>query len=483
MTTFRQNLRRTLLILAGLGLGVVLAAWSISQRSAPARAGADAAEQVARPALQVITVQPLPLRIQASGLGSARAAERWQAVATVAARVVERHPDLDSGVILPAGALLLRLDPSRFELAMAEAEAEGARLDADLAKLEVEAESTQRLLALEQERLALTQQELARIESLAASGSAARSQRDEQRRADIAQRRAVATLEQELNSLPARRAELAARRARAEVQLAQARADLDDTRFVAPYDLRFAEVEVERHQYVTVGQRLFSADNLSAAEVEAHIPLGALRELLGSLGPAAKPDTTPDTKSDTTPAASTDADTATAIPAAQPLAERLDFAAVAVEVRLIGHPQVRWPARLVQVASGLDPVTRSARVVVRVAHPYRDARPPDRLVLQPGMLTRVTLAALAPAPRLLVPTQALHQGQVYRVDGENRLRHTPVEIAFTQGELAVIAAGLAAGDRIIVDDPLPAIDGQLIDPHPDPAWEAALRAQAQGAAP
>ena len=459
MKPILTSLSRGLLILLGLGGGIALAAFLITHARAPQHSDSAAPA----PTLSVIELQPVALQIEARGLGTARSAERWQAVANVAGRVVERHPDLESGNLLPAGTLLLALDPSRYQLAIAEAEAEAERLTAERAQLDVEAESTRRLLALEQERLDLTEQELARIEQLATTGSASRSQLDEQRRASAAQRRAVATLDNELSLMPSRRQQLAAQQARAAVLLAQAKQDLADTRFEAPYDLRLSEVEVERHQYMAPGQRLFSADSLAAAEVEAQIPLGMLRRLLGSVATAATEPNAP-------------------IPAVQRLDERMDFSAVTAEVRLVGDEQVRWPAQLTRVASGLDPVTRSARVVVRVAHPYRNARPPDRPPLQPGMLTQVTLSAASPEPRLVVPAAAVHEGVVYRLDAENRLRHTPVDVAFEQGGLAVIAAGLAPGDRVIVDDPLPAIDGMLINPRPDPALETRLKEEVQAPA-
>ena len=482
MKPILTSLSRGLLILLGLGGGIALAAFLIIHAQSPQHTDQSATA----PTLTVIELQPTALRIEARGLGTARAAERWQAIANVAGRVVERHPDLESGNLLPAGTLLLALDPSRYNLAIAEAEAERERLAADLAQLEVEADSTRRLLALEQERLELTEQELARIAQLAKTGSASRSQLDEQRRASVAQRRAVATLENELSLIPSRRQQLAAQQARAAVLLAQAKQDLADTRFEAPYALRLSEVEVELHQYIASGQGLFSADSLAAAEVEAQIPLGMLRRLLGSVATVAAAPNTP-------------------IPEAQRLDERMDFSAVTAEVRLVGDAQVRWPAELTRVASGLDPVTRSARVVVRVAHPYRDARPPDRPPLQPGMLTQVILSAASPEPRLVVPAAAVHpaagvdaqadgepllagsdadhrQRLVYRLDADDRLRHTPVEVAFEQGGLAVIAAGLAPGDRLIVDDPLPAIDGMAAIPRPDPALEARLKEEAQGRA-
>ncbi|MEA3644085.1 MAG: hypothetical protein VBE63_29805, partial [Lamprobacter sp.] len=106
MKPILTTLSRGLLILLGLGGGIALAAFLISHARAPQHSDSPAAA----PTLTVIELQPVALRIEARGLGSARSAERWQAIANVAGRVVERHPDLESGNLLPAGTLLLALD-------------------------------------------------------------------------------------------------------------------------------------------------------------------------------------------------------------------------------------------------------------------------------------------------------------------------------------------------------------------------------------
>lgn len=448
-----SRLGRGLMVLAGAALGVALLVVFVANRQVPERLEAA----VARTSVAVIEVQPTELRLEARGHGVARPAETWQAVANVSGRVVERHPALESGTLLPEGALLVALDPSRYELAIAEAEAELAGLAGEGALLEVEEQNTGRLLALERERLALTEQELARMERLAGSGAVARAQLDEQRRATLAQRQAVASLQNSLALLPARRQSLEAQQARAATHLAQARRDLEDTRFIAPYDLRLGEVAVERHQFVAVGHRLFEADSLAAAEVEARIPFSMMRRLLGAVAP------------DDLPLGILD------------LSERIDLGAIEAELALVGAPGVGWSGQVVRIASGLDPATRAVRVVVRVDHPYRDARPPDRPPLQRDMYTRVHLSAPSPEPRLVVPASALHHGELYLVDGEERLVRREVLVAFEQGDLAVIEAGLAPGERVIVDDLQPALAGMVLVTRRDEALEASLAARALGA--
>ncbi|SCZ58398.1 efflux RND transporter periplasmic adaptor subunit [Thiohalomonas denitrificans] len=448
--------RRAAVVLAGLTVGVVLAVVFVANRQAPTHG--EIPPQV--PVLSVIEVQPLEFRLEARGYGTARPAETWQAIANVAGRVVERRDDLESGTLLPKGTLLLALDPSRYELAIAEAEAELGRLAAEKTHLKTEEDNTRRLLELERDRLILSEQELSRIERMAESGSVSRSVRDEQQRATLAQRQAVASLKNQMALIPSRRKQLQAEMERAETRVAQARRDLEDTRFEAPYDLRLGDVQVEMHQHVAVGQQLFEADSITAAEVEAHIPYAMLRRLMGSV-----------TRSSTISEDSLD------------LGGRLDLSDIRAEVELVGAEGIGWPARVTRVASGLDPGTRTARVVVTVDEPYRNARPPDHPPLQRNTYVGVRLSTENPEPLLVIPAAAVHHGEVYRVDDQDRLERSPVKVAYEQNDLAVIRSGLTAGDRVIVDDPVPALDGMAVTPRRDEALEQRLQAMAQGEAP
>ncbi len=450
-----QPLRRTLIVLAGFAVGAALLVLFVVNRKAPERLETA----VVPVSVTVIEAKSLPFRLEARGHGVARPAETWQAVANVAGRVVERHPNLEGGAILGKGAELLVLDPSRYELSIAEARSELAALVAEGPQLDTEEANTRRLLELERERLTLAEQELSRIENLAETGAVSLSQLDEQRRATLAQRQAVASLENTLALLPSRREMLDAQRERAGTRLAQAQRDLEDTRFVAPYDLRLSEVEVELHQFVGVGQTLFQADNLSAAEVEAHVPVSMMRRLVGGIAPADPPNEALD------------------------LSERIDFSTIDAKLEMVGAPGANWKGRVTRIASGLDPVTRTVRVVVRVDHPYRDARPPERPPLQRGVYTRVRLSVPSPEPLLAVPAEAVHAGEVFLVDDDDRLERRPVEVAFEQRNLAVIAAGLASGERVVVDDLPSALHGMPLAPRRDEALERQIAARATGDEP
>ncbi|MDZ7735163.1 MAG: hypothetical protein U5P41_02705 [Gammaproteobacteria bacterium] len=103
--------RGHLQILAGLALGILLAVMFLANRQAPTHGEA----YTGVPAVSVIEAQPLAFRIEARGHGVARPAESWQAIANVPGRVVERHPQLESGALLQKGTRLLALDPDRHD--------------------------------------------------------------------------------------------------------------------------------------------------------------------------------------------------------------------------------------------------------------------------------------------------------------------------------------------------------------------------------
>ncbi len=444
---------RKMFALAGLVGGVLLIALLVFLRERPAHSESNTSPMP----LTVIEVQPMPFALTARGFGITRPVQTWQAVANVSGRVVYRHPELNSGTLLPKGTLLLALDPGRYQLAIAETEAELASLRAEQAQLDAETQNTRRLLKLESERLELSEGELDRIERLLASGAVSQSRLDEQRRATLAQRQLVQSLNNQLSLVPSKQQYLEARIQRANTRLDQGRQDLEDTRFVAPYDLRVRSVDVEEHQYAAIGQSLFLVDGIEQAEVEAQVPLSMLRRLM----------------------------TAVSIPVdsqqtALDITERLDFSAIRSEVQLTGFPGVRWPASVSRVASGLDPGTRSGRVVVTVDQPYSLASVPERPALQRDMYVQVKFIADNPRPLLAIPSSAVHQGEVYLLGEGNLLQRRPVTVAFEQNGLAVIESGLSAGELLITDDPVPAIAGMEVAPHRNPELEQSLRQRALG---
>ena len=412
--------------------------------------------------VRVMPVTPMPLRVEARGYGNVRAARRWQAVAGVGGRITDRHPDLESGNLIDEGTELLRIDPTRYELAVASAEADLASARSDKRQLEQKAANTRLLLELEKERLALAEKELERVRSLAERDAVSRTRLDEQERATLQQRQAVQSLENELALIPSQRDNLEARIARTEAALGQARQDLEDTHFRAPFDLRIHKANVEQDEEVRPGQTLFTADGIATAEAVIQLPVVQLRRLLRQLPDM--PDAEP----------------------GEPIADlhrRIDLGRIDAQLSLAGDPDTTWDARVTRVASGLDPGTRTVQVVLSVEEPYRNANPPEQPPLVRDMYVQGTLSLPTPDDVIVVPAASIHEDTVYLADDGDRLERRSVSVAWTQDDLSVIQKGLSPGERLVLDDLVPAIDGTRLSPGRDEQALETIRNQARSSAP
>ncbi|HUF86692.1 MAG TPA: HlyD family efflux transporter periplasmic adaptor subunit [Thermohalobaculum sp.] len=446
---------RLVLRLLALGLpvaaGVLLAAWLVGERGGPEQPGH--AEQPVP--VVVIAAPEIAYVPRAVGYGEARPARIWRAVPEVGGEIVATHPELESGALIRAGAEIFRIDPTGPELAIREAEAVIAAGEAALSELGLRRESTGRLLEIERQRLAVAQSELERQRTLLARGTISQSALDRQEREFLQQRLAAQELENALARLPAEERRLEAERERERARLARARRDLANTVITAPFDLRVAGTPEKSGQVVQAGETLMQGDGIGATEVEAEVPIGAFRALID---PARRPD----------------------FAAVERVSEAVAGLGLRAEVRLRGAgAAASWSARVDRVSEAIDPRTRTVGVVVVVDRPYETARPPERPPLVKGMYAEVRLCGPARPPAVVVPHAALHEGRVYLAGTDDRLKVRVVTVASRQGGVAVLADGVAPGERVVLTDIVPAVEGMRLAPRADAAAAEALAREAR----
>lgn len=454
----KHKLILALTLIAGIAFVVMM----VKLKQPPERTD----EQVAATPATILEVTPLTVRTEVRGYGQVLPARSWQAVANVGGRITWKHPELESGNMISEGTRLLQIDPTRYELAEASARADIAGLEAERRQLDQEEQNTRELLQLENRRLALAQRELERAKTLVNRGALSETRLDEQQRATLQQRQAVQSLKNQLNLIPVRKDTLNARLARSESALANAREDLEDTRFEAPWDMRVHQSEIETGQQVSPNQTLFVADDITAAEATVQLEMSELRNVLSQI-----PGTPDPAGNGETNRGFTD------------FHQQLPLDSLTVWVHPTSAPDSHWPGKLTRVTGSLDPTTRTIQAVITVQEPYRDANPPARPPLVRNMFVQATIAAPTPEPVLVVPASAIHQGEVYLADNDDRLQRQPVTLAWQQGELAVVSDGLEAGDRLILDDLVPAIEGTLLSPQPDDQARQWLQQRAAGEQP
>lgn len=443
---------RRLLIFPPILIGAVVLFVVVSRRNAPQQ---QAIAEASR-SLLVIEVPKTSVVPRVLGFGTARPREIWSAVAEVKGRIVETHAELNAGAIIGQGQTVLRIDPTEYELEIAQIQAEVAQIEAQHLELDAQEGNFQGALAIEQQSLRLAQSELERLTRLRLSNAVTESELEETSRMVLSQQQSVQSLRSSLRVLPAQRQALVANIEAKQAALAQARLDLDRTVIQAPFDCRLSDVSLQVGQFVAAGQSLLEAHGSAVTEVEAQIPIDQLRRILNSDGGKL------DLKRN----------------AMQALRTVFD---VEVMVRLrTGKFLVQWEGRFDRIREELDLQTRTLRVVVAVDRPYENVIPGERPPLSAGMFCEVEVRGKQRTDMIVVPRTSLWGGAVYLVNSESRLERRPVDVDFSQGGFAVISQGLTGGERLIVSDPTPAIEGMLVEPMRADSISANLLAEAAG---
>lgn len=415
--------------------------------------------------VRVITVPSVTVVPKALGHGTVEPTTIWEAVAEVKGKIMKKHPGLEKGGILEAGSLLFQIDPTDYELAVAQTRADIQAIQAQLQELEAKGVNTESALKIEKEALALNQRELERKRQLLGKGGVSRSDLESQEQALLAQQQKLQAQLNTLNLLPSQRSLLEAQLASQQARLATAQRDLTQTRMLMPFTGRIAEVNAELDQYVREGEVLAVVDGMQRAEVEAQIPIEQMSNLVRS-----------------------DREVDLLTLSGDALTPALGLQAV---VRLReGALQADWQARFARISDTLDPKTRTIGVIVEVDDPYAKVQPGIRPPLFKGLFVQVDLYGRPRPDSLVIPRLALSDGvredcparqagcagkaRLYLVDEAGRLEIREVKLGLIQDEFVVIEEGLAAGERVVVSDLLPAIQGMLLQPLEDEAAKARL---------
>ena len=428
---------RKLLILPPVVAGIAVLAYFISQRQTPET---NPPEERARH-VRVIQAPEVAIVPRVLGYGSVSPEKIWNASAQVSGEIIYVHENFKKGAILPADTEILRISPTDYELAIAQAKANIRSSAAKLKELEVSEENTKLALEIERRSLELHETDLKRKQELLASGTVSQLVVDDEIRDTLAQRQRVQDLENSLRLIPTQKAVEAEQKAVFEAQLEDAKLDLERTSIKLPFAARIADASVEISQYVQIGQTLTIADSIETAEIEAQVPIARFRRLAAAIDRKGMPvGITPETLAK--------------------LVAALGFQAV---VRLrTGEQSVEWSGRFARVSDTVDPNTRTLGVIVAVDGAYAQAVPGTRPPLTKGMFVEVELSTRPTEPRVIVPRSALHEGRLYVAGPDDRLEIRAVETGLLQGAFVEITTGLKKGEWVVVSDLSPAIAGMLL---------------------
>ena len=373
------------------------------QRVAPTYAG-PLVEAMAAPLQQV--------QVVVEGQGTVQPDAQIDLVPQVSGVVVWKDADFKPGGTFAKGALLFRLDPRDYELAVQQAAAQvaQARYQLDLAR----------------EEAAIAAQEWERLHAPDPAPT------------DLVLRK------------PQLRAAEAALQG-AEARLAEARLRLDRTNVHAPFAGRVRTSRVDVGQHLNAGQAIAQIYSIEKAEIVVPVP----DEDLGWFTLPLPMDIAPAST------ASTPVSERNAEGHSRAFAFGREGASAVVHGVFAGQRH-QWSGRVVRTEGELDPQSRMVRLVVEVEAPYggmADGIPP----LTVGMFVDVAIAGRTVDGVRVLPRAALRQGdRVWAVgrDGVLRIRRAQVVRALENEVLSYI--DLDPQERIIVSQLSGVTDGMQV---------------------
>ncbi len=410
---------------------------------------------------RVIQIPKTEFVPRALGYGTARPQKVWRAVAEVQGKLAYVHPDVSSGAIVREGARLLEVEKTEYELEHQRLLAELKKSRNELAALDLREANLKTMIEIETRSLEFARNEVERLRRLAESNAATRSQLDTAQRTLLEQLRALQSQRYELDLMPTQRRTLQATIDSQEARVKDAEIDLRRTEIIVPFDSRLRDFDLQEGQFVTIGEVLFEADGLDATEVVAEVSVEKAATLIDptqmSLGQIMEVLASRDTTS------------------------IRDLFRLDATIRVsAGDLEASWEARFINASSDVDPKTRTIGFVTVVDRPYEKTIPGERPPLVRGVFCEVELRGTPRANRIVVPRDAIYGDHVYLVNDQSRLERRRVVVELIQSGVAVIRSGLEGGETLVVSDPTPAIDGQLVETVTDEELLQALIAQANG---
>ena len=409
-------------------------------------------------AVEVITAKVLPFRSRAVAYGHVEPSVLLNTRTEVGGKISYIHPALKRGASLSKGTVVLRIEPTALEFSLDKSKAGLAGSESSLQQLKVEEASTRRSLTIAQQNLQTEEKELARLQQILQQDLVARSTVDTEAQKVLQLRQQLEDLRGRLASYASRQAAIKATIKQSQTQLSQSQDTLGRSEIKLPFDARIGAVLVEKGEYVSIGNPLFEALGTQAVEINAQLPIRQLYSLIAG---------TEKHK----------------INLQNPEDLQAEFSKIQLEasislVRVEGSTE-KWPGKLVRIGESIDPTRDTATLVVAVDNPYNNVVPGQRPPLLKGMYTAVEFYT-PPRDMLVLPRKAIHQGRVYIANTDNNLEIRTVKITHTQGQLVVIGDGINAGEKIIITDVIPVMEGLPLKPFHADSVEKQLAIDALG---
>ena len=349
----------------------------------------------------------------------------------VAGRVIYKSPACEAGSVVTAGEVLMRIDPTDYELEVERLRRQREQEYRALGEVDQEMANTRRSIEVAQEDVKLQRKEVERQTAL--KEFASQSEVDRAKGGLLQASQALVTLENQLDLLRSRRSRLEASEQLAATQLRSAEINLARCEVAAPISGVIVSEQADLNTFVSRGTPLLTIEDTTKVEVAATMRMDQLQWVLDQ-----------DTSSSDTDGY-----------------DLPDTPAI-IEYEVAGRRGAvkRWHGTLVSYDGiGIDPNTRTVPVRILVDDPTHFVDNDGRMkqadrttALMRGMFVRVRLQLEPKQDLVVVPARALRPGnRVWKFEADRAvLQQAIAEAERKAAEASELRAG--SGDQAATED-------------------------------
>ncbi len=400
-----------------------------------------------------ISVKQYSVKPAIKGFGVVKPDILFEAKSEVSGKIIFLHPQLKDGAVFPKDTVVIRIEEDDYQSSLKQAQASSKYNLAKLNEIKVNIQNTRVELKLAKAKLKLAETDYSRIEELLKKHLVSQSNADAKQTDVLKLKQEVQNLNSRLKTLPQQQRSLEANLAHTKAATSSQQRNLERTTITLPFNARISKLNVENNQYIAQGSLLFSAQTTDKVLINAQFPLLQFRMLAKDF--------------------QVEQDLIRQAFQSGFSSELFTDLGLSAEVRLSENLNASWQAKVERISSSIDPKTRTLGLFVSVDKPNTQIIPGIKPPLLEGMYTEITIKGNA-KEFFVIPRNAIHEGELFIVNKENKLERRILKPSLIQGKMALFEEGLNIDEKIIVSDLFPAISGMSLKLTEDKRSEQAI---------
>lgn len=401
----------------------------------------------------VIAVKQYSVKPAIKGFGVVKPDILFEAKSEVSGKIVFLHSQLKEGAVFPKDSVVIRIEEDDYQSSLKQAQASSKYNLAKLNEIKVNIQNTRVELNLVKAKLKLAENDYSRIKELLEKNLVSQSNADAKQSDVLKLQQEVQALDSRLKILPQQQRSLEANLDSTKAAASSRQRNLERTTITLPFNARISRLNVENNQYISQGSLLFSAQTTDKVLINAQFPLLQFRMLAKDF--------------------QLEQDIIRQAFQSGFSSELFTDLGLSARVRLSENLDASWLAKVERISSTIDPKTRTLGLFISVDKPNAQIIPGIKPPLLDGMYTEITIKGRT-KKFFVIPRDAIHEGELFIVNKENKLERRVIKPSLVQGNMALFEEGLSLGEKIIVSDLFPAIPGMSLIVTEDKRSEQAI---------